>query len=276
MAEEVEAKTAPCGRFNELESKASARTHLTNWIELNWEIEMESVIDFGVAGLAVRAARASSLMQRGDELGREQIGLYLSAGDELIALKGEVAHGEWAAFCAEHFPNRAERTLRMYMQAARWVAENPAEAAAAQAECGSWRQLRDVVEAANRPERPVRARVVKAEQPAVQMTGISLSTAKRLVKLQGMCSDDGPEGETARGRVLSLTGVSADEFYGSARARGTVLIAGKFVRENQQWVDREATTVADSLVKLAAARPDVDLDQLIADFAATVREKAGK
>ena len=237
---------------------------------------MESVIDFGVAGLAVRAARAESLLARGDELGREQVGLYLAAGDELIALKAEVAHGEWSAFCAEHFPERGERSLRWYMQAARWVAANPAEAEVALEQWGCWWDLRKVVIAAGRPARPARERVVKAEQPAVDMTGISMSAARRLVKLQGMCSDTGPEGESARKRVQHLTGVPADQFYGSDRSRGAFVVAGKFIKDNQEWMAAEAAVVAETLVSFAGCSPAVDLDQLIADFAATFREKVGK
>ena len=237
---------------------------------------MESVIDFGVAGLAVRAARAASLMQRGDELGREQVGLYLSAGDELIGMKAEVAHGEWSAFCAEHFPECAERTLRQYMQAARWVAANPAAAEVALAECGSWRQFRKAVEAAGRPARPARERVVKGEQPAVRMMGVSLSTAKRLVKLKGMCSDSGPEGDVARGRVLRLTGLSADEFYSSDVARGFTAAAPMIDRENQEWLLAKAGLVASALAEIDAKNGRVTADQLIADFAATVRELMGE
>ena len=90
-----------------------------------------------------------------------------------------------------------------------------------------------------------------------------------------MCTDTGPEGETARNRVESLTGQRSEQFFDSSVARGLVGCANNLSRENKQWLNNTASNLAKSLAAIAAVH-NLDIDQLIADFSATVSESASE
>jgi hypothetical protein len=239
-----------------------------------------------------RARRIRQKLSESDLAGKQQILLRLECGLDLGELRvdleqsGRVRNPEtrkinstfrWGDYCRSDLGVHPD-TASEYIRIANWSACNPEISAQLREQSDNWTQYIGLValhRAESRPQRARRAPRKTTEQPAVVSTGISFKTAQRLQRLSGMCTDTGPEGETARNRVESLTGQSAEQFFESPVARGLVGCANSLSRENKQWLNTAAADLAKSLSAMAAVH-SLDIDQLIADFGATVRESASE
>jgi hypothetical protein len=238
---------------------------------------------------AARANRIRKLIAESDLAGKTQINLRLTAGSELAQLRAELTAAgrtergadrhlkstfRWGEYCKPNL-GIAEYTAREYIRLAEWAAANPELSESFIESADSWTQYRDLVAAQSAPERPQRAprRAPRTETPAVTSTGISLSSALRINKLRGMCSDTGPEGDTARRRVQKLSGAKPEQLFDSSLSTGLVTCAGDLSRGNREWLNTATSNIARLVREIAEVDPRVTTDQLIADIAATVREQ---
>lgn len=82
---------------------------------------MTAVIPADLPALALAINRAHVEAR---EYASKAVERALQAGDLLIAVKGQLAHGEFGPWCAEHLPEISRRTLQDYIRVAK---EFPAE-----------------------------------------------------------------------------------------------------------------------------------------------------
>lgn len=236
-----------------------------------------------------RANRIRNLIAESDSAGKTQINLRLAAGSELAQLRAELTAAgrggrdqhrnqtstfRWGEYCAAEFPSQSVDNLSRYIRLAEWAAANPELSEQLVARSDSWTDYRTLVDLERAPEpRPRAPRATRTETPAVTSTGISLSSAIRINKLRGMCSDSGPEGETARRRVQKLSGTDSEQLFDSPLSTGLVACAGDLSRGNRDWLNTATSNIARLVREIAEVDPRVTTDQLIADIAATVREQ---
>lgn len=235
-----------------------------------------------------RANRIRNLIAESDSAGQTQISLRLSAGLELAQLRAELTAAgrtergadrhitstfRWGDYCQSEL-GLTQQTAGQYIRLAEWAAANPELSEQLVARSDSWTDYRTLVDLERAPEPRQRApRSTRTETPAVTSTGISLSSAVRINKLRGMCSDSGPEGETARRRVQKLSGTDPEQLFDSALSTGLVACAGDLSRGNREWLNTATGNIARLVREIAEVDPRVTTDQLIADIAATVREQ---
>lgn len=249
---------------------------------------MNTAIDITTA----RANRIRQKLAESDSAGRQQIILRLECGIDLGDLRAELTESgrterdshrnqkstfRWGEYCESDLGIH-RNTASEYIRVALWAAGNRELSLRLIEQSDNWTQYLGLVDrhrAENRPPRAPRAPRKTAEQPAIVSTGISFKTAQRIQRLSGMCTDTGPEGETARNRVESLTGQPSEQFFDSSVARGLVGCANSLSRENKQWLNTAASDLATAL-SILASDFNLDIDQLIADFSATVRESASE
>ena len=249
---------------------------------------MNTAIDITTA----RANRIRQKLAESDSAGRQQIILRLECGIDLGDLRAELTAAgrtgqhpcgktkstfRWGEYCKSELRVHPD-TASEYIRVALWAAGNRELSLRLIEQSDNWTQYLGLVDrhrAENRPPRAPRAPRKTAEQPAIVSTGISFKTAQRIQRLSGMCTDTGPEGETARNRVESLTGQPSEQFFDSSVARGLVGCANNLSRENKQWLNTAASDLATAL-SILASDFNLDIDQLIADFSATVRESASE
>lgn len=237
---------------------------------------------------SARANRIRGLLADSDSAGKNQISLRLSAGLELDQLRSELTAAgrtergadrhlkstfRWGEYCESDL-GVTRKTAAEYIRVALWAAANPELSESLVERSDNWTEYRTLVDLERAPEPRQRApRATRTETPAVTSTGISLSSAIRINKLRGMCSDSGPEGETARRRVRKLSGTDPEQLFDSPLSTGLIACAGDISRGNREWLDRATSGLAQIVREIAAVDPRVTTDQLLADIAATVREQ---
>jgi hypothetical protein len=253
--------------------------------EIDWRLIVNTAIDITTA----RANRIRNLIAESDLAGKNQINLRLTAGSELAQLRAELTAAgrtgqhpcgktkstfRWGEYCRSDLRIKPD-TAGQYIRLAEWAATNPELSESFVESSDSWTEYRELVRQQSAPERPQRAprRAPRTETPAVTSTGISLSSALRINKLRGMCSDSGPEGDTARRRVQKLSGTDPERLFDSSLSTGLVTCAGDLSRGNREWLNTATSNIARLVREIAEVDPRVTTDQLIADIAATVREQ---
>lgn len=267
---------------------------------------METAINISTA----RANRIAQKLAESKLSGEQQIRLRLECGLELDQLHTELSESgrvrdpktrktkstfRWGEYCAEHFPGVSIRTISDYINLGLWSAVNSEISEKLIEQSDSWSEYSRLVgdwkiaqlEQSADPESiryrqfkqqsAERAAETRARNRAANSisdspsTGISYKTARRLDKLRGMCSDTGPEGETARARFEKLTGETAEQFFASGRATGLASCANSLEPELRRAFLDTIPSLAESLAGLATVN-SLSREQLVWDFAATLLE----
>lgn len=256
----------------------------------------------------ISTARANRIAQKLAESklsGQQQIRLRLECGLELDQLKTELTDSgrvrdpetrktrstfRWGDYCAEQFPGIALRTIDHYRHLGLWSAVNSEISEQLIEQSDSWTDYCERVAQYRREQSPLyhtqqrfhqqtveRAAATRAHNRRAQTvsdspeTGISYNTARRIEKLRGMCSDTGPEGDTARARFEKLTGETPEQFYKTGRSIGLASCANSLDPEQRRTLLESVPVVAETLVAVARENK-LDRTQLVFDFAATLLE----